>query len=281
MTGEPQTLIVGSGAAARRIALRHLNPQQESTASVFWLSGFMSDMASTKATALWAFAAENGMGATLFDYSGHGVSGGAFKDGTIGRWLEEAEAVFKETAAGPQVIVGSSMGGHIALLLVRKLVRENAEAARRIRGVVLIAPAWDMTEELMWKAFPPEARREIEEKGFYMEPSDYAQPYMITRARGSHAPAFEAAQRRRCRSDRNRRRRTPPLPPARSGAAIRGRGSSGLSRSARDAVLKPRTSDYLSETCVMVSSGSSSATADSSSGTPAFSAVASGTIHMR
>jgi alpha-beta hydrolase superfamily lysophospholipase len=182
MDSEPQTLIVGSGDAARTIAYRVAKPANPGAASVFWLSGFMSDMASTKATALADFAAEKGLGSTIFDYSGHGVSGGAFKDGTIGRWLEEADAVFTQVSSGPQIIVGSSMGGHIALLLLRKRMREAPRDAARIKGVVLIAPAWDMTEGLMWKVFPQEARRALMDTGVYMEPSDYSEPYMITRA---------------------------------------------------------------------------------------------------
>jgi pimeloyl-ACP methyl ester carboxylesterase len=182
MTSEPQTLIAGSGGGARTIAYRTVKPRRNGAPSVFWLSGFMSDMASTKATALAQFAAEKGLGATLFDYSGHGISGGEFKDGTIGRWLEEAEAVFTKVAEGDQIIVGSSMGGHIALLLLRKLMAERPGDAARVKGMVLIAPAWDMTEELMWKKFPEEARRAIRETGVYMEPSDYDAPYMITRA---------------------------------------------------------------------------------------------------
>ncbi len=182
MTSEPQTLIVGSGAEARPIAYRTTPPGRAGAPSVFWLSGFMSDMASTKATALSAFAAEIGLGCTLLDYSGHGVSGGAFKDGTIGRWLEEAEAIFNEVSRGDQIVVGSSMGGHIALVLLRKLMAERPADAARIKALVLIAPAWDMTEELMWKKFPDEARRAILSTGVYMEPSDYDAPYMITRA---------------------------------------------------------------------------------------------------
>lgn len=148
---------------------------------LFWLSGFMSDMASTKATAVAEWAAERGLASTRFDYSGHGLSGGPFTDGTIGRWLEEAYSVFTRVTAGPQVIIGSSMGGHIALLLLRKLLREQPSEARRIKGFVLIAPAWDMTEELMWKRFGEEARRAIVERGIYEQPSAYGSPYPITR----------------------------------------------------------------------------------------------------
>ena len=149
---------------------------------LFWLSGFMSDMASTKSAALAEFARAKGLGYTRFDYSGHGRSGGAFVDGTIGRWLEEAQAIFTRVSRGPQVIIGSSMGGHIALLLLRQLLREAPGEAQRIKGLVLIAPAWDMTEELMWKKFPEPVKQEIMEKGFHLRPSAYAAPYTITRA---------------------------------------------------------------------------------------------------
>lgn len=179
---EQQTLSVGEGAARRTLAVIAEPPARPGMASLFWLSGFMSDMASTKASFLADFARAEGLGATRFDYSGHGRSGGDFKEGTIGRWLEEAVAVFTRLTQGPQIIVGSSMGGHIGLLLLRHLMSEDAHAARRIKGVVLIAPAWDMTEELMWKRFPGEVRREIESKGYYLRPSAYDAPYTITRS---------------------------------------------------------------------------------------------------
>lgn len=178
---QQQTLNVGRGQSARDIAVIAEPPAGDGNASLFWLSGFMSDMGSTKATALAVFAREHGLGCTRFDYSGHGASGGAFKEGTIGRWLEEAVSVFNSCTQGPLVIVGSSMGGHIALLLVRHLMAQAPQAARRIKGLVLIAPAWDMTEELMWKKFPASARAEIETQGFHMRPSAYDAPYTITR----------------------------------------------------------------------------------------------------
>ncbi len=178
---EPQTLLVGMGQAARNIAYRLQKAADEGRPGIFWLSGFMSDMASTKATAVAAWAAAHGMSSTRFDYSGHGLSGGAFTDGTIGRWLEEARAVFTRITTGPQIVVGSSMGGHIALLLLRELLRKEPSEAGRIKALVLIAPAWDMTEELMWKRLPEEARREIAERGLYEQPSAYGAPYPITR----------------------------------------------------------------------------------------------------
>ena len=152
-----------------------------SAPGLFWLGGFHSDMKGTKAVALDGWAAEQGRACVRFDYSGHGESGGAFVDGTIGRWLEESLAVFGQFCRGPQVVVGSSMGGWMALLLAREIARQKTGQAS-LAGLVLIAPAPDFTEELMWKAFSPEARHDIETKGVWLRPSDYGEPYPITRA---------------------------------------------------------------------------------------------------
>lgn len=179
---EPQFIEVGTGAAGRRIAVRRETGRDRTRPGYFWLAGFKSDMASTKATALAERAREVGVDCVRFDYSGHGISGGRFEDGTIGRWLDEAEAVFTRISEGPQVIIGSSMGGHIALMLLKRLSERSPQDAARIRALVLIAPAWDMTEELMWKKFPESAKRDLAEKGVYFEPSDYGEPYMLTRA---------------------------------------------------------------------------------------------------
>src|SRR5712691_13448062 len=167
---------VGTGADARRIAVRQ---RAGSTPGILWLGGFKSDMKGTKAAALDAWAAAQGRAMIRFDYSGHGESGGDFADGTIGRWLEESLAVLDAFCRGPQVVVGSSMGGWLALLLVRELARRGRPAAARahvpekwepvfreghaqpketsdarVAGLVLIAPAVDFTEELMWQRFP-------------------------------------------------------------------------------------------------------------------------------
>ncbi|HXB81379.1 MAG TPA: alpha/beta hydrolase, partial [Bradyrhizobium sp.] len=113
--GQPPIFIeIGNGNAARRIAVR---ARRGATPGLFWLGGFNSDMQGTKALALDAWAAEHGRACVRFDYSGHGESGGAFSDGTIGRWLEESLAVFEQFCSGPQVVIGSSMGGWMALLL--------------------------------------------------------------------------------------------------------------------------------------------------------------------
>src|SRR5437764_10168736 len=157
---EPAFFEVGSGDGQRRIAVR---AREGAAPGLFWLSGFNSDMQGTKAVALDAWAAEHGRACVRFDYSGHGESGGKFTDGTIGRWLEESVAVFDGFCEGPQVVIGSSMGGWIALLLARELARRPAGRAS-LAGLVLIAPAPDFTEVLMWKGFSPEVRQEIENK---------------------------------------------------------------------------------------------------------------------
>ena len=170
---------VGTGDAARGIAVRRRNGK---TPGLMWLGEFKSDMGGTKAVALDQWAAAQGRACVRFDYSGHGDSGGAFIDGTISRWLEEAVAVFDAYCAGPQVLVGSSMGGWLALLLARELKRRVPTAAS-LAGLVLIAPAVDFTEELMWKRFPPEVKREIEANGAWARPSQYSdKPYLITKA---------------------------------------------------------------------------------------------------
>jgi pimeloyl-ACP methyl ester carboxylesterase len=177
---EPAFIEVGRDAGARSIAVR---ARAGSAPGLFWLSGFNSDMQGTKALALDAWAAAHGRACVRFDYSGHGISGGAFIEGTIGRWLEESTAVFDRFCDGPQIAIGSSMGGWLALLLARALMRRRAERPRAtLAGLVLIAPAADFTEQLMWNGFPPEVREEIETKGVWLRPSQYGEPYPITRA---------------------------------------------------------------------------------------------------
>ncbi len=180
---KPQMMTVGEGGGAREIAVIHADagPGGGGRPGVLWLGGFMSDMEGGKALALDAWAREVGRTFTRFDYSGHGVSGGDFRDGTISRWAEEAKAVFDRFCPGPTILVGSSMGGWIALLLVRAL--RVAGLGDRIAGLVLIAPAPDFTEDLMWDTFSDEIKRQITEEGAYLEPSEYSdEPYIITRA---------------------------------------------------------------------------------------------------
>jgi pimeloyl-ACP methyl ester carboxylesterase len=192
-----QFIEVGRGADARRIAVRaraapsgapagaaapSSAPAGAASPGLFWLGGFKSDMKGTKAEALARFAALKGRGFVRFDYSGHGESQGDFAAGTIGRWLEESLAVFTGFCRGPQVVIGSSMGGWLALLLARALRRASPGASATLAGMVLVAPAVDFTEELMWKKFTPAARRELEESGAWQRPSQYGDaPYPITR----------------------------------------------------------------------------------------------------
>ncbi|HTQ83134.1 MAG TPA: alpha/beta hydrolase [Pseudolabrys sp.] len=175
------SLTVESPAPTRTIAVRVREGKSgNKSPGLFWLGGFKSDMKGTKAVALDDWAKAQGRACLRFDYSGHGESGGAFTDGTIGRWLAETVAVYRQFAKGPQVVIGSSMGGWLALLLAARL-RESKGSAP-IAGMVLIAPAVDFTEELMWKQFPDAIKREIEEKGAWMRPSAYSEePYPITR----------------------------------------------------------------------------------------------------
>jgi pimeloyl-ACP methyl ester carboxylesterase len=174
------SLTIESPAPRRTIAVR---VREGKGPGLVWLGGFKSDMKGTKAEALDRWAAEAGRACLRFDYSGHGESGGEFRDGTIGRWLEESLAVYTQFAKGPQVLIGSSMGGWLALLLAARLRELKGLAPHApLAGMVLIAPAVDFTEELMWKQFSPAIRREIEEKGEWTRPSEYdAGGYPITR----------------------------------------------------------------------------------------------------
>ncbi|MBR0680058.1 alpha/beta hydrolase [Roseomonas eburnea] len=140
---------------------------------VVFLGGFNSDMTGTKAEFLAGWCEARGTPFLRFDYSGHGTSGGRFEDGTIGRWADDAACVIEAMADGPQVLVGSSMGGWIALLLARRIA---------VHALVGIAPAPDFTEDLMWAEFPPEVRATIERDGLWRRPSEYGAPYPITRA---------------------------------------------------------------------------------------------------
>lgn len=172
-------LILGAGDARREIATL----ERKGTApGLLWLGGFMSDMAGTKALALDTYAGERGLAMTRFDYSGHGLSSGRFEEGTISRWLEESLAVFGRTS-GPQIVVGSSMGGWIALLLTEAHRASVGGEHSRVAGLVLIAPAVDMTRELIWAEMDAAARKELTETGAWQMPSDYSdEPYSITKA---------------------------------------------------------------------------------------------------
>jgi pimeloyl-ACP methyl ester carboxylesterase len=147
-----------------------------------WLGGFNSDMTGSKAESLEALARAQGRSCLRFDYSGHGQSEGRFADGTISLWLDEAMTVFTELTDGPTIVVGSSMGGYLAMLLLRRLAQRNPAAAARIAGLLLIAPAADMTEALLWSQADWDARAAIMDEGQWLRPSEYGEPYPITRA---------------------------------------------------------------------------------------------------
>ncbi|PWW00210.1 pimeloyl-ACP methyl ester carboxylesterase [Hoeflea marina] len=188
MTGENQTLIrtavsVGTGADTREIAvlLRGAGGGGAARPGVVWLGGYRSDMSGTKAVELCRHAGETGRACIRFDYSGHGASGGSFRDGTISRWLAESLAVIDRFADGPQILVGSSMGGWIALRLVQELRRLGR--GEMLAGLVLVAPAPDFTSELMEPALGAAERASLEARGFFEEPTPYGpEPNVFTRA---------------------------------------------------------------------------------------------------
>ena len=178
---EPQFFTVGIPPNQRRIAFRRRAPVRSVGAGFVWLCGYRSDMDSTKASALDREAERLGLGLLRFDYSGHGRSSGRIEDGTISLWLEEALALFRAESEGPQIAIGSSMGAHLALLLARAL-HESGDS-ERLKGLVLIAPAVDFTEALIWEQAPEAARRAIMEEGAWRPPSAYSDdPDCFTRA---------------------------------------------------------------------------------------------------
>lgn len=139
-----------------------------------FLGGFMSDMSGTKAVALEAWARRRGRAFLRFDYRGHGQSSGRFAEATIGDWLDDTLAVLDELTEGPQILIGSSMGGWIALLAARA-------RPERVAGLIGIAPAPDFTEDLIWGRATPEQRAALERDGYVDRPSEYsAEPYRIT-----------------------------------------------------------------------------------------------------
>lgn len=161
-----------------RIAVDRHEPQRRDMQNpgFLWLGGFKSDMTGAKATRLrqWAVAADRFF--IRFDYSGHGASEGRFEDGTLSLWLAEARAVLALAGDRPMILLGSSMGGYLALLLAK-------QRAGAIKGLVLMAPAADMTEALMEPeiAANAEASAAIAHDGVWLRPSQYGEPYAITR----------------------------------------------------------------------------------------------------
>lgn len=149
----------------------HRTPGQ--APGLVFLGGFASDMDGSKAQTLEVFARERGRAFLRFDYQGHGQSSGRFAEGTIGQWRDDALSVLDQLTEGPQVLVGSSMGGWIMLLAA--LARPE-----RIAGLVGIAAAPDFTDELLWQRLSAQQQREVEDKGVWDMPSDYGDPVPIT-----------------------------------------------------------------------------------------------------
>jgi pimeloyl-ACP methyl ester carboxylesterase len=196
----PQFMPFGTDPNQRQLAFRRRPASLPGQTGIVWLGGFKSDMQSTKALAVDAWAAARGLPYLRFDYSGHGESSGHFEDGTIGDWTEESLAMVRSQTEGRQILVGSSMGGWIALLLARALVAQHE--VHRLAALVLIAPAVDFTERLMWDSFPAAVRAEIESTGRWMRLTAHApEPYPITRnliVEGRQHLLFGSALRSHC-----------------------------------------------------------------------------------
>lgn len=148
--------------------------QSHSALSLVWLCGYHSDMSGSKAETMAKTAKENSINSVRFDYSGHGQSDGKFEDGTIGKWLSEAQFVLDNLIDGDAILIGSSMGGWISLLLA-------LQNQHRIKGLVLSAPAPDFTEDLMWNNFTDEQKKQLNETGYWLRPNDYDAPYKVTK----------------------------------------------------------------------------------------------------
>lgn len=176
---KPEFLTVGEGDASRRIAVRKVDGANP---GLVWLGGYRSDMLGTKAEALADWALANGHACCRHDYSGHGESGGDFADGTISRWLEESLTVFDHYCSkGAHVLVGSSMGGWVALRMVQELAKRGQ--SDRLKALLLLAPAPDFTHELMKPQLSEEDWALICEKGYLEEHSEYSdEPNIFTKA---------------------------------------------------------------------------------------------------
>lgn len=165
----------------RKIAYQTNMDPAKAPVGILWANGFKSDMTSIKARRVSQWAGGQNIGCVRFDYSGHGLSSGRFEDGTIGDWAEECSAIFNQITQGPQIMAGSSMGAWIILLTALAHIRQVGPEHSRIKGIILLAPAIDMTEDLIWQNATQDMRHELETTGVYMLPSNYGDgPYPIT-----------------------------------------------------------------------------------------------------
>jgi len=170
--GDPDIYKTNDG---RCIAYHKVNAQEpDSRPGIVFFGGFKSDMTGSKAIFLQETCVSMGLGYLRFDYTGHGQSSGKFEDGCISNWARDARDVVSALTTGPQIFVGSSMGGWIAFLLAR-------EAPQNVAGLIGIAAAPDFTEDSMWAAASGEQRQQIAEQGYVSLPSEYDEPYIITR----------------------------------------------------------------------------------------------------
>ncbi len=168
MTKKPKYIKTPEG---RRIAYHKTEGRQP---TVIFCGGYMSDMEGTKAIFLEKTCAELGLSYIRFDYSGHGKSPGKFEEGTIGNWKDDALAVVEQLTENDVVVVGSSMGGWIGLLLTIAL-------GKRVKAFIGIAAAPDFTRELMWDKYSPSIKQILKTDGIYLEPSDYSdEPYKVS-----------------------------------------------------------------------------------------------------
>ncbi|EJF85115.1 alpha/beta hydrolase [Candidatus Bartonella washoeensis] len=159
------------------LAVRHR--KGSCSPGLVWLSGYQSDMLSSKAVLIDDLAQKNDLSCLRFDYSGHGESEGDFFQGTISRWVKESLAVFEAYCEGPQILIGCSMGGWIALRLAMMLAQKN----KMLAGMVLIAPAPDFTQTLVEPALGPAEWKILEEKGYIERPAVAdADPMPFTKA---------------------------------------------------------------------------------------------------
>lgn len=173
MTGQAPQFLDVNGTA---IALRHRTG--EKAPGLVWLGGYCSDMLGGKAQHLDQWAEVHNHPMLRFDYSGHGESGGEFKDGTISLWLEQSLAAYRAFTTGPQILIGSSMGGWIALRMAQELIKAGEKPA----GLILLAPAPDFTQVLVEPALTEDQKNQLATKGYMEEPSEYSpQPYIYTK----------------------------------------------------------------------------------------------------
>ena len=150
-----------------RLAYRQFHARSKNRPTLVWLGGFRSDMLGSKAEFIMSWAEQNDCNALRFDYSGHGESDGNFRDGTISQWALDARTIIEARTQGPLFLIGSSMGGWISMIVA-------SQSAERIAGLVLIAPAPDFTEVLMWPSFDETTRDRLMKDGFIETPSDYS-----------------------------------------------------------------------------------------------------------